>query len=142
MVIQFSIKHVGSFEMPSLHSVKMDRVLHVPDITKNLINISQFLKDNNVVIEFYSTYCVVKDLTIQRVLLREALKDGLHQVHIDHLPSPADQHKNNIVYSCNVAPTPMFNKDYMIWHKRLGHSCHVNFSCTQIVKNSCSCFRC
>lgn len=97
------IKHTGSFDLHSLHAsmnVKMDRFLHVLVITKNLISVSQFLKDNNDVIEFYSTHCVVKDLTTHKILLGGALKDGFYQLHLDHL-----QDKNKFSSSCNVAST-------------------------------------
>ena len=32
----------------------MNHVRHVPKITKNLLSVSQFTKDNNVIAEFYS----------------------------------------------------------------------------------------
>ena len=53
---QLKISHIGDIYLHSYHSKKplvLHYTLHVPDITKNLISISQFTKDNDVVIEFF-----------------------------------------------------------------------------------------
>ena len=53
-------------------------MLHVPQIQKNLIFVSQFTKDNNVYIEFHSSSFLVKDKATGRVRLRGKPKDGLY----------------------------------------------------------------
>ena len=53
-------------------------MLHVPEITKNLLSVSQLTSVNNVAIEFDSFGCVVKDKAIGAALLRGKLKDGLY----------------------------------------------------------------
>lgn len=101
--------------------MQLNNILHVPDSTKNLLSISQFLKDNSVVIEFFSTHCVVKDLTTQRILLKGVLKNGLYQLNLDHLA-----HMNVVlrskVFNCNKIVGSQPNK-YMLWYYRLGHPC-------------------
>lgn len=62
----------------------LTNVLHVPDITKNLISISQFLKDNKAFIKFHSSFCVVKDLITHKPLLRGVLNNGLLQLDLSH----------------------------------------------------------
>ena len=47
---------------------------------KSLLSVSQLTKDNNVVTEFNSTSCLIKDKDLGLVLLQETLKDGLYQL--------------------------------------------------------------
>lgn len=39
--------------------------LYVPDITKNLISVSQFAKNNSISFEFHLSFCLVKDQVSQ-----------------------------------------------------------------------------
>ena len=48
---------------------------------KNLISVSQLTKDHDLVAEFDSHNCVIKDKNTERVLLRGQLKDGLYQLN-------------------------------------------------------------
>lgn len=91
----------------------LKHVLHVPDISKNLISISQFLHDNVVVIKFYSTHCVVKDLTTHKVLLKGTLKNGLYQLNLDHMNKHGVADLPAEVFSCNKSVVSYSNK-YML----------------------------
>ena len=81
----------------------MNHVLHVPKITKNLLSVSQFTKDNNIIAEFYSNCCLIKEKITRRVLLQGKLSDGLYRMVMAHnnsstsLPSAyfADFKSNN-----------------------------------------------
>ncbi|KAK9157930.1 hypothetical protein Scep_004504 [Stephania cephalantha] len=56
------ISCVGSAQVTSTPSkLKSHNTLCVPHIKKNLISISQLAKDNNVVIEFINSNCLVKE---------------------------------------------------------------------------------
>ena len=55
----------------------------MPKITKNLISISQFTKENNVIAEFFSYGCLIKDKVTRQVLLRGSLKTGLYQLDVN-----------------------------------------------------------
>ena len=82
---QLNISHIGDIFLHSSSSQKpliLHNTLHVPDITKNLISISQFTKDNNVVIEFFSDCCLVKDKATKITLLEGVLKKGLYQLNL------------------------------------------------------------
>ena len=82
---KLQISHIGDIFVHSPHSQKhlvLHNTLHVLEITKNLISISQFTKDNDVVIEFFSDFCLVKDKVTGNILLEEALKQGLYQLNI------------------------------------------------------------
>lgn len=55
-------------------------VLHVPNITKKLLSISQLLSDNNVIVEFFKSLCYVKARNIRVILLKRVAKRSLYQV--------------------------------------------------------------
>ncbi|KAH1064304.1 hypothetical protein J1N35_029291 [Gossypium stocksii] len=49
-----------------LQILSRKKLLHVPDITKNLLLVSEFPKYNQVMFEFYPDCCLMKDLTTSR----------------------------------------------------------------------------
>ncbi|PON69507.1 hypothetical protein TorRG33x02_259330 [Trema orientale] len=68
---KLSISHIGSNTFNTLNqssSLLLKNILHVPCISKNLLSISQFTKDNNVLIEFYSDCCLIKDKSTKKIL--------------------------------------------------------------------------
>lgn len=80
---ELKISHIGDIFLSSQHSQKslfLHNILHVPNITKNLISISQFTKDNDVVIEFFFDCCLIKDKVTRKILIQGALKHGLYQL--------------------------------------------------------------
>lgn len=44
------------------HPFYLCSLLYVPGITKNLLYVSKFTKDNQVLVEFYPTLCQVRDM--------------------------------------------------------------------------------
>jgi hypothetical protein len=62
-------------------SLILNNVLHVPSITKNLLGVSQLLKDNSVSIESLSDYCLIKDVKSNKTLLYGRLHNGLYQLN-------------------------------------------------------------
>lgn len=88
--------HISHFGHSSLSTsinrvLSLNNLLHVPHITKNLISVSQFAKDNSVFFEFHHSFCCVKDPLTGKVLLQGTLHDGLYRFPItsspDHLPT-------------------------------------------------------
>jgi histone deacetylase 1/2 len=78
------IKSVGSSSFFSpIHpssSLLLDKLLLVPSITKNLISVSRFARDNHVFFEFHPTTCFVKSQDSNKVLLKGILgNDGLYR---------------------------------------------------------------
>jgi hypothetical protein len=56
------ISHTVTSSLVTLDSsLQLKNVLCVPQLTKNLLSISQLLQDNIVTVEFTSIYCFVKD---------------------------------------------------------------------------------
>ncbi|KAL5834541.1 hypothetical protein ACOSQ4_014038 [Xanthoceras sorbifolium] len=87
---QLPIAHIGSSYIVS-HTqpasiLQLKDVLHVPNITKNLLSISKFTKDNNACAEFYDNHFVVKDKVSRKVLLHGQLRNGLYQLEISYPP--------------------------------------------------------
>ena len=70
---QLLISHIGHMNLPTSRSLKLKNILLVPAITKNLINISKFTLENDVIVEFDSTGCSVKDKKSKVVLLQGKL---------------------------------------------------------------------
>ena len=55
--------------LPTCRSLKLKNILLVPVVTKNLISISKLTLENDVIVEFDSTGCFVKDKKSKVVLL-------------------------------------------------------------------------
>lgn len=78
-----SITSIGNIHFTSPHSpqttLALKNLLLVPEITKNLLSVSQFAKDNGVYFKFHPTFCLVKSQATFNVLLRGTLgHDGLY----------------------------------------------------------------
>ena len=89
-----------------LHNL-LTNLLRVPNITKNILSVRQFTKDNNVVSEFHPSCCYVKDQLSSQIFLRRTLKDGLYVLDLlDSAPPAALVGERTSVD---------------VWHARLGH---------------------
>jgi len=80
---------------------------------KNLISVSQLTRDNNVIAEFYSNSCLIKNKGTRSVLLRGLLKDGLYQLSLafDHATPVSSSSIKPEVFSTNVSSlTPLSNQ--------------------------------
>lgn len=105
-----AITHTGSSKINSSQSsFHLSNILHVPQIKKNLISVSQFTKDNNVFIEFHSSHFFVKDEVTKKVLLQGMPKDGLY-------PFPSSISSPSPYQSFSYQRGPLEE-----WHRRLGH---------------------
>ena len=73
-----SISHI---EHTMLHSptrtFTLSNVLHIPHITKPLLSVQKFYRDNNVCFEFHTYVFYVKDLTTKAVLFSDQSNDSL-----------------------------------------------------------------
>ena len=85
------INSIGSLNFTSPFSphttLKLHNLLHVPSITKNLVSVSQFTRDNNVFFEFHPNTCYVKSHGSPKILLTGHLgDDGLYQFDSHSVP--------------------------------------------------------
>lgn len=102
------IENIGStFFFHNSRKFHLKTLYHVPNISANLLSVSQFSRDNNCFFEFHPTFFVVKDCSTARVLLRGTNKGGLYQ--FDDVSSP-----QSTKFALLSASLP-------VWHQRLGH---------------------
>ncbi|KAL6334424.1 hypothetical protein AAG906_015002 [Vitis piasezkii] len=75
-----SITHIDSSFLHTPHNTfKLNNVLCVPTMKKNLISISQIFTSNNVSIEFLPTAFLVKDIHTGATFLKDNIKDGVYE---------------------------------------------------------------
>lgn len=117
---------------PSI-SVALNDMLLVPNITKNLVSVSKFARDNHIFFEFHANYCCMKSQGTKEVLLEGILReDGLHcfkdfqPLHLQQssktdFPSVLNNSENSksVFVSSKSCTSP-----YMMWNLRLGHPYH------------------
>ena len=72
------ISHFGTCHLPSYQPLALKHLLLVPSITKNLISISKLTSDNDVIVEFNSSYYHVKDKFWKEIPLIGTLCNGLY----------------------------------------------------------------
>lgn len=74
------ISHTGLTQLSSSTTTfALSNVLYVPTMHKNIISISKFCEENNVVIEFSPLFFCVKDLQTGATLLIEPSRDGVYE---------------------------------------------------------------
>jgi hypothetical protein len=102
---RLAIQHTGNSKLsPNFY---LRHVLHVPNITKNLLSVQKFTYDNNVYMEFHPSCFFVKDRTSGKILHCGSSRHGLY-----HWFSPT------------AAPPSVFSSEranFVDWHARLGH---------------------
>ena len=77
------ISHIGCSVLPIFDPQKhitLNHILHVPDITKNVISISKLLHDNDINVEFHKSACFVKDKKQGKILMKGVARDGSYEL--------------------------------------------------------------
>ena len=109
------ITQVGhSFLHTSAKPFVLHNVLHVPQLTSNLISVSKFCTDNNTILEFHPSSFFVKDKDTKVTLLQGQLECGLYKFPTSSISSPTASPKHQ-VFLTKTQPTTM------LWHQRFGH---------------------
>ena len=127
-----TISHIGSITLPTSRSLILKNLLLIPSIKKNLISISKFTSNNDVIVEFNSSSYCVKEKLSKTTLLTGTFSDGLYQLDFSSLspfPSLSQISINTCPIACHKSITPssacsFYNKTkhvISLWHKRLGH---------------------
>ena len=132
-----NISHIGSNSFHASHikhAFTLHDILHVPNASKNLLSISKFTRDNNIVLEFDSVCCLIKDKRTKQVLLKGSLIDGLYHLSIrpssssqsqfDSLSSSAKSSVNAFHSTTTSNPVVPSSLTSRVWHCRLGHPSH------------------
>ncbi|GKU93013.1 hypothetical protein SLEP1_g6653 [Rubroshorea leprosula] len=97
------ISHTGN---SSIGPLKLNDILVVPNLKKNLISVSKFTDDNPCIFELSSNGCVIKDQVTQAVLAKGTRKGQLYALE--------EGEKFALAAISNKATDS-------IWHQRLGH---------------------
>jgi len=66
--------------------LKLNGILHAPDVKKNLLSIRKLCSDNVVRVEFDDKIVSIKDRETDDVLLTRGIRDGLYHVNLEDLP--------------------------------------------------------
>ncbi|KAH9744437.1 retrovirus-related pol polyprotein from transposon RE2 [Citrus sinensis] len=140
------IKHIGSAVLDTLTTepLLLKNILHVPNITKNLLSVSQLLADNNVIVEFVGILCFIKARKTGTLLLKGVATGGLYQIEdlssedsqVSWCRSQTNKHVSmfaTLSSSVNFSPSPfkscnpaaltmsVSSVGVDLLHKRLGH---------------------
>ena len=77
-----TITHIGCTYLSTSFGthLSLTNTLCVPKITKNLISISKLLLDNNIIIEFCSNMCFIKDKKEGTLLAQGIVEGGLYKL--------------------------------------------------------------
>ncbi|KAH0657481.1 hypothetical protein KY289_026229 [Solanum tuberosum] len=77
------IHHTGNstLSLPS-KSLALTNILHVPSITKRLLSVQRFARDNGVFFEFHPSHFIVKDRASKKPLLLGQSNDGLYSLKL------------------------------------------------------------
>lgn len=114
-----NVIHTVFTTLPSKsQNLKLKNVLHALAITKNLLSVSKFTADNDVLIEFDAYGCFVKDKRSGETLLKGKLKEGLYEFQNPKARcgsnNPAVQNDVHLAFSVS-------DSIKKLWHLRLGH---------------------
>ena len=105
------ISHTGhSIFNSSTHSYFLKNILHVPDSCANLLSVTSFTTANNVSVEFFPTYFLIKDILTRQVLHTGPNDNGLYSMLFDSVSSPTR------------SPTAFVASSLSQWHNILGHA--------------------
>ncbi|XP_010418779.1 PREDICTED: uncharacterized protein LOC104704374 [Camelina sativa] len=105
-----SISHTGSKLLPSrLRDLRLNKILCVPDIHKNLISVYRLCNANSVSVTFYPAFFHVKDLSTGVLLLQDRTKDELYEW-------PISPHQVTTLSTSTSSKASL-----PVWHSRLGH---------------------
>jgi histone deacetylase 1/2 len=107
------IDHIGSSVLRTPTSnINLNKILHVPKATKNLLSVHRLACDNNAFLEFHPDHFSIKAQGTRRTLLRGRCEGGLYPLK----SSPCKSSPNKQVLGVIAKPS------VSLWHHRLGHA--------------------
>ena len=134
---QLPISHIGNAQLRTSSSLfRLRKVLHVPNITSNLLSVQSFCRDNACSFHFNARHFQILDLLTGKPLYKGFSKDGLYHIHGLSLPSL--ESRLSSLPSRSSATSPFQEPSYAsytaclpfarhnaslfdLWHMRLGH---------------------
>lgn len=99
--IGLPITHTGTslLRYPSRNFLLSD-ILCVPSARRNLLSVSKYTRDNNISMEFFPTYFLVKDWNTGEPLVKGACSEGVY-----HLPSSSFNHSAVASFGVRTSPS-------------------------------------
>ncbi|KAL5764966.1 hypothetical protein ACOSQ2_017560 [Xanthoceras sorbifolium] len=83
---QLDICYIGSAVIQShtkpITQLKLNKMLHVPHIAKNLLSVLRLTYNNNTIAKYVGNCCVINDKDSKRILLKGTLNDDLYQLFL------------------------------------------------------------
>ena len=95
-------------------SITLNPVLHVPNLSCNLLSISQLTKQFNCSGKFLPSHCVFQDLSSGKMIGSAKECEGLYYF------DKTDVRGQCPPTVCNSASNPK-ESELLLWHKRMGH---------------------
>lgn len=108
-----TIAGVGS--IPISKTLTLHNVLHVPNLSCNLLSISKLTQDLNCLAIFDSSTCKFQELSSGRMIGSSKEVDGLYL--FEDKSSPKEKLQKNCLNSILIHE----DEEIMLWHYRLGH---------------------
>ena len=110
----------GSVVLPG--GLKLDNVLYVPQLTCNLISVTQLIDESNCVVQFTNNICVIQDQPTRKVIGAGERLDGLY-------------------FFRGVPQVKVLTVDgdssFELWHQRMGHPSEKILKMIPAVSHSC-----
>lgn len=111
-----------SYIKPADHVLRLNTVLHVPNLAMNLLSFTKLCRDNNCFITLDEENIAVQDKASKTILYQgKSSDDGLFRFRSPHFSTiPQLSRPASAFVSASTA--------YPLWHQRLGHPSHTIMS--------------
>ena len=94
-------------------SITLNPVLHVPNLSCNLLSISQLTKRSNCSAKFLPSHCIFQELSSGKTIGSAKEREGLYYFDEANVCGQCPS-------VCNSASSPG-ESELLLWHKRMGH---------------------
>lgn len=98
-------------------------VLLVPEFKVNLIYVNKLMMDNNCVVKFGKSGCVIQGLSCKTLLKTDEREEGLFNT--------------KMVNQAHAFSVSKFVNDFVMWHNRLGHAASDTVNTLLKSQNKC-----
>ncbi|PKU80975.1 Retrovirus-related Pol polyprotein from transposon TNT 1-94 [Dendrobium catenatum] len=106
-----SITHTGNGILPTPYrKLKLNSLFHVPNLSHNLLSVSNLTQDNNVSVNFNPSGFTIKDMKTNRTILSGPSNRGLYPV------------RSATTFVFPKKALTATSQAASLWHQRLGHT--------------------
>ena len=108
-----ALAEIGPIKMSPI--LTLHNVLHVPNLSCNLLSISKLTLDHNCRVNFFSSHCEFQELASGRMIGNVRESRGLYFLE------DGSKFSNLVQSSCFESTSISGSDEIMLWHYRLGH---------------------